>query len=209
MVVGVNEQLKMPSKFIMAGIVVTFDGGVFDGPVHPLDLTIGPRMVGLGQPVFDPMLGADAIEQMTCEPCCWPIAIARWMAELDSVVGQDGVQSVRAEVDEQTLRGSVCPPKRRSGRAGTGRRSCGWPWAPAWRRRAWRFDRYRQTGGACLPACSRIAAKVRPACRIIGASLLQTGPSSVRTSAQSFSMGRCGRRGWLRDWSEQPAEPIT
>jgi len=32
MIVGVDEQLKMPSKLVMAGVVVAFDGGVFDGP---------------------------------------------------------------------------------------------------------------------------------------------------------------------------------
>ncbi len=31
-----------------------------------------------------------------------------------------------------------------------------------------------------VPACSRIAAKVGPACRIFGAALLQTGTSSQR-----------------------------
>ena len=100
MVVGVDEQLKVPPKLIVIGVVVAFDGGVFDGPVHPLDLTIGPRMVWLGQPVFDPMFGADAIEQMACKLCCWSVAIAWRVTELDTIVGQDDVQSIGEGVDQ-------------------------------------------------------------------------------------------------------------
>ena len=102
MVVGVDEQLKMSSKLIMAGVVVAFNGGIFDGAVHALDLAIRPRVVWLCQAVFDPMLGADTIEQVTCKPCCWPIAIAWWMAELDAVIGQNGVEPVREGVDQIT-----------------------------------------------------------------------------------------------------------
>ena len=43
------------------------DGGVFDGSVHPLGLTVGPGVVGLGQPVLDLVLGADAIEDVAAE----------------------------------------------------------------------------------------------------------------------------------------------
>ena len=52
----------------MAAIVVTLDGRVLDGAVHPLDLTIRPRAPRLGQAVLDTMLlaglreGVEAIE---------------------------------------------------------------------------------------------------------------------------------------------------
>ena len=88
MVAGVDEQLQMASKLIVAGIVMASDGGVFDGSVHALDLTVGPGMIGLGQAMLDPVFCADAIEQMTGEPCCRPVAMARWMTELDAIVGQ-------------------------------------------------------------------------------------------------------------------------
>lgn len=39
-------------------------GGLLDGAVHPLDLTIGPRMLHLGQPVLDAVLAADAVEDV-------------------------------------------------------------------------------------------------------------------------------------------------
>jgi hypothetical protein len=56
----------------MGLLVETFDDGFFDGPVHPLDLTIGPRVVRLGEPVFDVVA-----------------SVAGLLSELDSVVGQD------------------------------------------------------------------------------------------------------------------------
>lgn len=39
----------------MAVAVEAFDGGVLDCSVHPLDLTICPRMVGFGLPVLAPV----------------------------------------------------------------------------------------------------------------------------------------------------------
>ena len=75
----------------MAGVVVALDGGIFDGSVHALDLTIGPGMVRLGQAMFDSILCADAVEQMAGKPCSWPIAIAWRVTKLNTVVGQDGV----------------------------------------------------------------------------------------------------------------------
>ncbi len=90
MVVGVGEQLQVPAKLIMAGVVEAFDGGIFERPVH-------------------------AIEQMTRKPCCWPVAIAQRVAELNTVVGQYGVQLIWEGVDQipQELAGdhaeSACP----------------------------------------------------------------------------------------------------
>jgi hypothetical protein len=67
MIIGIDGELKVPSRLIMAGVVVAFDGGVFDGPVHSFDLAVRrgnsppdcflilltPRVVRLGQSVFD------------------------------------------------------------------------------------------------------------------------------------------------------------
>ena len=76
MIEGIDEQLKVPSKLVIAGVVKAFDRGIFDCPVHGLDLTIGPRTVRLGQLMFDPMHCTNAIEQMACKSCCWPVPIA-------------------------------------------------------------------------------------------------------------------------------------
>ena len=40
----------------MAVVVIAFDGGVLDGPVHPFHLPIGPGMVDLGEAVLDAVL---------------------------------------------------------------------------------------------------------------------------------------------------------
>jgi hypothetical protein len=47
-IVGVDEVAQMGSQLIVGFIKVAFDGGVFDGAVHPLDLAVRPRMLGFG-----------------------------------------------------------------------------------------------------------------------------------------------------------------
>ena len=64
MVVGIQEELQMRSELLVAVVVVALDGGVLEGSVHALDLTIGPRVIGLGQAVLDLVLAADPVEHM-------------------------------------------------------------------------------------------------------------------------------------------------
>ena len=52
----------MAAKLSVAVTVVALYGRVFDRPVHPLNLTIRPRMVRLGEPVFDPICLAGHVE---------------------------------------------------------------------------------------------------------------------------------------------------
>lgn len=47
-VVGVGERLQMLTQVLMALVVIAPDGGVLNGPVHALDLTVGPWMVRFG-----------------------------------------------------------------------------------------------------------------------------------------------------------------
>jgi hypothetical protein len=63
---------KVPSQLIVAVVMEAFDGGVLDGPVHPFDLAVGPRMIGLRQPVLDAIPEADAIEHLEAQPCGGP-----------------------------------------------------------------------------------------------------------------------------------------
>jgi len=42
--------------------VKTFDRRLLDGLVHPLDLTVGPRIVRFGEPVLDVIGLADHVE---------------------------------------------------------------------------------------------------------------------------------------------------
>ena len=54
----------MGLELVVVLVVVAFDGGFLDGPVHPLDLPIRPRMVGFGQAMLDAVLVANAVEQV-------------------------------------------------------------------------------------------------------------------------------------------------
>ena len=64
MIVGIHEQVQMRSELVVAVVVVALDRRVLDCAVHPLDLTVGPGMVHLGEPMLDAMLVADAIEDV-------------------------------------------------------------------------------------------------------------------------------------------------
>lgn len=50
--------------YIFSVIIVMepFNSSFFNRSVHPLDLTIGPRMVRLGKPMLDPICLADYVE---------------------------------------------------------------------------------------------------------------------------------------------------
>ncbi len=77
MIVGVDEELKMLPELVVAVVMVALDGGVFDGAVHPLNLTIGPRVVRLGEPVLDTVLATDLVEAVDAEARGPPITVAR------------------------------------------------------------------------------------------------------------------------------------
>jgi hypothetical protein len=61
---------------------------VLDGAIHPLDLSISPRMIDFRQPVL--VLCADAVEQMFDRP-----SILQAIGELDAVVREDDMNAVR------------------------------------------------------------------------------------------------------------------
>ena len=67
-VVGGDEVGEMPNELIVRFVVISLDGRVLDRPVHPLDLSIGPRMIRLGQPMLDPVLTTGAVERVAAEP---------------------------------------------------------------------------------------------------------------------------------------------
>jgi hypothetical protein len=49
---------------IVTVVVEALDGRVLDGAVHALDLAVGPWMIDLGEPAFDPVLVADPPEDV-------------------------------------------------------------------------------------------------------------------------------------------------
>lgn len=61
-VVRIREVSEMAAKPLVAVVVVTLDGRVFDRRVHPLDLSIRPWVVRFGQLMRDPVRFADYIK---------------------------------------------------------------------------------------------------------------------------------------------------
>ena len=76
----------------MTFVVEAFDGRLLDGAVHPFDLAIRPRVVGLGEAMLDVVCTADHVEaHRTRED---RVSVARLLGELDAVVRQDSVDVV-------------------------------------------------------------------------------------------------------------------
>jgi hypothetical protein len=99
--VGCDEVRQVRFELFVRVIEEAFDGGFLDGPVHPFDLSVGPGMVGLGQTVVDPITKTDAIEGMSTPSSRKSSTVLRQIGELDSVVGEHGVDAVRNGFDER------------------------------------------------------------------------------------------------------------
>src|SRR5437763_16946594 len=61
-IVSGDEVDQVGSELVVAVIVIAVDGRLFDRAVHPLDLPIGPWVLGLGQALLDAVGSADLIE---------------------------------------------------------------------------------------------------------------------------------------------------
>ena len=93
-IVGIDEVGEVPLELCVAVVVIALNGRLLDGAVHSLDLAVGPWMADLGAPMFDAIFAAAHGEHVCDEASSWTIGIARRQAELDAVVGQDGVDPV-------------------------------------------------------------------------------------------------------------------
>ena len=55
-------------------------GHLLDGSIHPLDLPIGPGMVGFGEAMLDAVLKADTVELVVLVPAffanCTPLYVS-------------------------------------------------------------------------------------------------------------------------------------
>ena len=77
-------------------IMVRFDRRVLDRAVHSLGLTIGPRMIGLGQLMSYAVLDAGAAEDVEAdEDTVRPRPILRQIGESDAIVGEHRVDLMR------------------------------------------------------------------------------------------------------------------
>ena len=99
-VVGLDEGVEVGSQLVMRVVVVSPDGCLFQGSVHALNLAIGPRVIWLGQTMFDAIFTTDAIEHVDAVLRGRAIAVLGHVAELNAVVGQHGVDFVGNSSDD-------------------------------------------------------------------------------------------------------------
>jgi len=110
-IVGHYEVGKVAFELLVSIIVVVFDGGVLECAVHPLDLTVRPRMFGLGRTMVDiPLgLGLGILEGVSTEQLAVrhgllderdgrPAGTQR--CEVGSIIGQDDFDLVRNRLNE-------------------------------------------------------------------------------------------------------------
>lgn len=75
----------------MAFIVIALDYRVLDGAVHPLGLSVRPRMIDLGEALLIAVLAAAHVEHVRDVAGSRAISTARGQPELDAVVGEHRV----------------------------------------------------------------------------------------------------------------------
>ena len=95
---------------VEARVVEGLGGGALDGAVHPLCLTVGPRMVGFGQPVLDAVLVAAAVEDVAAEDGFhggMAPAVLWQIGEGHAVVGEHGVDLVGEDLDHLAEEGGA------------------------------------------------------------------------------------------------------
>ena len=118
-VVRSHEVGEMSSKLVMGFVVEALDGRILDGAVHPLDLTIGPGMFGLGKTMIDVVASTSHLEGRSPE---WLAALkhafdigdrptlALGIGEVGPIVGQHGMDLVGDRFDEVQQEVSRDPP---------------------------------------------------------------------------------------------------
>jgi DNA sulfur modification protein DndC len=87
-VVRPDESEDVRLERVETGVVEGLDGGVLDGAVHSLRLSVGPGVVGLGEAVLDTVLPADSVEAVAAVARGPAAAVSRCVGEGDAVVGQ-------------------------------------------------------------------------------------------------------------------------
>jgi hypothetical protein len=104
----------MAFELIMVVVMEAFDGGVFDCSVplpgngllanrerDAFDLTIGPWVLDLCQPMLDAVLFAAHAKHVRDKGSGRPTGVAWRESELDAIVGQDGVDFIGNGFDQR------------------------------------------------------------------------------------------------------------
>ena len=90
-----NEGPHTGLQRIEVRIVERLDGGLLHGAIHALDLSVGPRVIGLGELVLDAMCLADTIENVPTKAIGQAVSIPWLLGERHAVVCENGVNGVR------------------------------------------------------------------------------------------------------------------
>ncbi len=87
-------------------VVERLGGCILDGAVHALGLAVGPRMAGLGEPVFEAVLVAHAVERVA-----HGVPLGRSvLGERDAVVGEHATDLVGKRLDDASHERGTCRP---------------------------------------------------------------------------------------------------
>ena len=98
-IVSVDEVGEVIFELSVTSVMIASDGRFLDRPVHALDLTVGPRVLDLGQPMFDPVLPAAHVEYVRHVSRRRAIRVAWREGELNAIVGENRVDLVRDSRD--------------------------------------------------------------------------------------------------------------
>ena len=86
-----REKLReMLFELLVRLIVVALDRRLLDGAIHPLDLSVSPRMIDFRQTMFNSVFVTDAVKQVHKRPF-----IFCSVGELNAVVSQNRVNVIR------------------------------------------------------------------------------------------------------------------
>jgi hypothetical protein len=107
-VVSVEEGSEVIFKLSVCLVVISSDSCVLQRSVHPLNLTVGPWVIGLGETVLDAMPPAGPVEGMAAPACGSAIPVLRGISELDAVVSEHSVDFVRDGFDQFVEKSSCC-----------------------------------------------------------------------------------------------------
>ena len=92
-------------ELFMCAVVVSLDGGLFDGSVHAFHLAVGPGVIDFGQAVFNVMFLANTVKEVHR---CGFILFA--VGKLSAIISQEGVYFVRQgrnDISQELYRGHL------------------------------------------------------------------------------------------------------
>ena len=100
-VVGADKDVEMLRELFVAVVMGALDGGFLDGPVHSLDLSVGPGMIDLGEAMLDAVLATAHAKHVGDELRGRAFGMARGKAERDAVVSQHCMDLVGHSCDQR------------------------------------------------------------------------------------------------------------